>query len=667
MCAVALGAVACSTGTTELAPATSASVDAVEDVAALDAVEDDAALSTSAVPLLLDIPSGMTWQQMIDAIAGDSELSCIDDLLGDQLPGELLDITVRAPAASTSARASWRAGYGELVEAFDITETEPVGWPVVKLEPFDVEAGDRWPHELWQCLAPATAAVVYSSVVFAEIASMVESYDADVDCIERVGADADLAAAVAQRLSREKELGDDAFGLWMFPLFLDFAASIDSCIDTYDDDETGPENGVAEATGICDPAQDTASTADEIYAAVAPSIPYIETPVGSGSGILIEGGYVLTNHHVVWPLKSATVVFPDGAEYVDVPLAATDPSADIALIGPLETGETPLLLVDGEQKLPGSDVYLIGYPAEYEYAPTPSITSGVLSRVRHWEGYDLTLLQTDSAITNGQSGGALLDGRGCVIGVSTWSWTDANFTVSTSAWDIAQIIDLLLDGDGSYFSYGDRIGDDADTAAEHTADAWDPRKPRTFLARTSDPGGVTVELFGAPGAGLWVADLNDVLADVTDGLPRRVVTSASSAFVAVGGIVPGSSFTLSSNGLLVPYHDEDGTALWLDDFFGGVFDYYGDSDLFLIDLAAGDAVRIWTDSIGTDTYLLLYDEETQIVAEGDDNGPAAVFGTQHNAEIHFEAPASGTFVLEVGYHAESSISHDYLLFVEAIK
>ena len=68
--------------------------------------------------------------------------------------------------------------------------------------------------------------------------------------------------------------------------------------------------------------------AQQVYAKVAPSIPIVYSDLSHGSGILILGDYVLTNHHVVWPNEfndTATVMFPDGTEYVDVPVIATNP------------------------------------------------------------------------------------------------------------------------------------------------------------------------------------------------------------------------------------------------------------------------------------------------------------------------------------------------------
>ncbi len=61
-------------------------------------------------------------------------------------------------------------------------------------------------------------------------------------------------------------------------------------------------------------------TAAEIFTAISPAVAFVDTPTGTGSGVLIQGGYLLTNAHVVWPFSAVRVVFPDGSEYVDTPV-----------------------------------------------------------------------------------------------------------------------------------------------------------------------------------------------------------------------------------------------------------------------------------------------------------------------------------------------------------
>ena len=69
----------------------------------------------------------------------------------------------------------------------------------------------------------------------------------------------------------------------------------------------------------------TQPTTAGIFARLAPSIAFVEVASGSGSGVLIEGGYVLTNAHVVWPFEHVRVVFGDQSEYLKVPSRTLGP------------------------------------------------------------------------------------------------------------------------------------------------------------------------------------------------------------------------------------------------------------------------------------------------------------------------------------------------------
>lgn len=131
----------------------------------------------------------------------------------------------------------------------------------------------------------------------------------------------------------------------------------------------------------------------EIFDQVSPAIAFIETRMGTGSGILIEGGYVVTNAHVVWPYEAARVVFPDGSEFTAVPLRGWDLLADIAVLGPVDAPADAVALVDGEDLPIGSEVFLLGYPGEVEAFPKPTLSRGLLSRYREWEVIGITYLQ----------------------------------------------------------------------------------------------------------------------------------------------------------------------------------------------------------------------------------------------------------------------------------
>ena len=179
----------------------------------------------------------------------------------------------------------------------------------------------------------------------------------------------------------------------------------------------------------------------EVYKLISPSVPFVETSAATGSGVLIEGGYVVTNYHVVWPYESVWVVFPDGTELANVPVVGWDPMADLAVLGPVAVSAQPLTLKGVESTALGSELFLVGYPAEVDLFPQPTITRGILSRFREWERLGMTYFQTDAAIAGGQSGGALVNSKGEVVGISTFSFSEAGFGLAASSADVTPIVE----------------------------------------------------------------------------------------------------------------------------------------------------------------------------------------------------------------------------------
>ena len=133
-----------------------------------------------------------------------------------------------------------------------------------------------------------------------------------------------------------------------------------------------------------------------------------------GSGVLItRDGYLLTNQHVTGRAKTVTVRWPDGSE-TPGEVVRTDKRRDVALVKteppklrPLAIRRRPVTLAE--------TVYAIGTPRETDFAGT--LTRGVVStvqRVIDGQAY----IQSDVAITHGNSGGPLLDEKGAVVGLS---------------------------------------------------------------------------------------------------------------------------------------------------------------------------------------------------------------------------------------------------------
>lgn len=164
----------------------------------------------------------------------------------------------------------------------------------------------------------------------------------------------------------------------------------------------------------------------EIANAVRPAITRVEietaAAVGSGSAVLFrDDGYLLTNAHVVADATQIRVVLEDGSEH-DATLVGADEATDIAVLR-IDGGPFPVATLGTAQSLQvGQDAVAIGSPLGL--VGGASVTKGVVSalgrRIDTPAGTTLhDMIQTDAPIAPGSSGGALLDGHGIVIGITT--------------------------------------------------------------------------------------------------------------------------------------------------------------------------------------------------------------------------------------------------------
>ena len=264
------------------------------------------------------------------------------------------------------------------------------------------------------------------------------------------------------------------------------------------------------------------------------------------------------------------------------PSLAWDPMADLAVLGPVGVRAPPLSLVDGEGMDPGSEVHLIGYSAEADLFPVPIITSGVLLRFLEWDYYALTLVQSHADMVAGQSGGALVNSSGDVVGISTWSTGDAGFSIATSAADSAEIVSSML-LDHEQFGplgpvYGDAIG-----AFEFTvelANAWDPG-----LYWFEGAAGSTVEVaidgprdgrLAVTGPAGVVMEVNDTTEGSESGIVELPVDGPYMVVVVRDAAAPGGAarFALTSSVELAPFDDpDDGRSLGIGEPLAAVIDY----------------------------------------------------------------------------------------------
>ncbi len=153
------------------------------------------------------------------------------------------------------------------------------------------------------------------------------------------------------------------------------------------------------------------------------------TTAASGSGFIIsDDGYILTNHHVIEDSDSITVALYDGTAY-DAKLIGFDESNDIAVLKVDAEGLPPVILGDSDNLNVGDSVIAIGNPlGELTFSLTVGYVSAMDRQVTLSSNVTMNLIQTDAAINSGNSGGALFNLYGEVIGV-----TNAKYSSSSSS------------------------------------------------------------------------------------------------------------------------------------------------------------------------------------------------------------------------------------------
>ena len=166
----------------------------------------------------------------------------------------------------------------------------------------------------------------------------------------------------------------------------------------------------------------------------------VQTPekVGFGSGVIIsKDGYIVTNNHVIDHADIISVKLNDGREFKGR-IIGTDPSTDLALVI-IEGDDLPTIPVgDSDQLKIGEWVLAVGNP----FNMTSTVTAGIVSaKARSLGVYNNgveSFIQTDAAINQGNSGGALVNARGELVGINsvlyspTGSYSGYGFAIPTS-------------------------------------------------------------------------------------------------------------------------------------------------------------------------------------------------------------------------------------------
>lgn len=158
---------------------------------------------------------------------------------------------------------------------------------------------------------------------------------------------------------------------------------------------------------------------------------YFGQPVSAaaaGSGFVItQDGYIVTNYHVISGAESIKVAFFNGKSY-DAELVGGEEENDVAVLKIDATGLTPVILGDSDKSKVGEQVFAIGNPlGELTFSLTGGYISAKDRNITMSDGTVMNMMQTDTAINSGNSGGPLFDSYGQVIGI-----TSAKLSNSTS-------------------------------------------------------------------------------------------------------------------------------------------------------------------------------------------------------------------------------------------
>ncbi len=155
------------------------------------------------------------------------------------------------------------------------------------------------------------------------------------------------------------------------------------------------------------------------------------TATATGSGIIIsDDGYILTNNHIVatsssesyYEVSDATKVtvtlFNDETEY-EAKIIGKDEQTDLAVIKIEKTGLSKAEFADSDSIKVGEFAMAVGNPLGMQSSITCGVVSAVNREVTDSDGKTFKLIQTDAAINSGNSGGALVNSQGKVIGINT--------------------------------------------------------------------------------------------------------------------------------------------------------------------------------------------------------------------------------------------------------
>lgn len=213
---------------------------------------------------------------------------------------------------------------------------------------------------------------------------------------------------------------------------------------------SGREAAHAEATAAAEPTTDTSpavyvtqKNANSVVGVLTNTqqwngVDVEDSTVAQGSGVVIrEGGYILTNCHVIEDGTAYQILMPSG-EKVDAKLVGADSSTDLAVLqveGDAAKQLVPVTVGSSESLIVGSTVVAIGNPGGEDLANT--VTQGIVSALERTSvaannaSRRISYIQHDAAINSGNSGGGLFNYKGELVGINTLKYSGSAYSSVT--------------------------------------------------------------------------------------------------------------------------------------------------------------------------------------------------------------------------------------------
>ncbi|GIH24189.1 serine protease [Acrocarpospora phusangensis] len=188
-----------------------------------------------------------------------------------------------------------------------------------------------------------------------------------------------------------------------------------------------------------------------VAAELTPKVAAIKAGRSSGSAVVFTAdGFLLTNAHVVGSARTGSAAFSDGTT-AEFAVVGADPLSDLAVLRALEPTPPPVTLGDSDGLVVGQLVVAVGNPLGLAGSVTAGVVSGLGRSLPARSGSAVRLIedviQTDAALNPGNSGGALADARGHVVGVNTAvAGTGLGLAVPVNATTRSIVAALMRDG-----------------------------------------------------------------------------------------------------------------------------------------------------------------------------------------------------------------------------